>query len=218
MPIEKHQHSAEDVLIDLPNYKNVKSAIEYLASKEPIVNLYSSIKKAEFGQTISDITLTWNVVQDSITELFLSEVGKLDPKLRGYTFSNQKIKSNKSYTLSYSNGYFRKNATIDIVFSDKIYWGLSYKESLLEQEVFLLNSELNDQRNQSRTFYANNDYIYFVFPTSYGKPIFKFNGIINSAWELKTLFLENCYGLSQPYSIYRSTFKQSGKNIVIDVS
>lgn len=217
MPIDPHQHNAEDILINLNGHTNVKSVIEELASEEPVVNVYSSINQAENGEVINMLTLTWNLIKGEVSYFFLSEVGELDSTVRGYTFVNQNITNNKTYTLNYGNKFFEKSASVNLTFSNKVYWGLSKSEKLSNQEILLLNSEFKQERFQTRTFYPKNEYIYFAIPESYGRPNFKFNGILNSAWEVNSDFFVNSHGHSEPYAVYRSTFLQNGHGIILEI-
>jgi hypothetical protein len=217
MSIEPHTHIAEDILINIKGHTTIKGVIEELVSEEPIVNLYSSINLAENGQSIDTLSLTWNLTKGNVSYFFLSEVGELDPKIRGYTFVNQNITTNKTYTLNYGNQFFQKSISTNLVFSNKIYWGLSKNKNLSNQEILSLNSEIKRDKFQTRIFYPNNEYIYFAIPESYDKPTFKFNGILSSAWEASSYFFVNSYGYSESYAVYRSTFLQNGHGIIVEI-
>jgi hypothetical protein len=210
-------HHANDIIVDIPGHANLQSALNELFAEEPDVNLYNSVNYAEIGQEIKSVHLTWNVIQGKVSYFFLEGVGQLDSNIRGYTFQNQNIISDKTYNLKYGNDYIEKNVSSNIYFRNKIYWGTSTKKELSNEEIISLDAEYYINTNQTRILNPNNEYMYFALPERNLENKFKFNGILNSAWELNKIFLINEHNHMEPYLVYRSTFLQNGHDILIEI-
>lgn len=190
----------------------------------PKAALTSSVKQAEYGSTVTSLTLSWTWSSaPTIVSLSLSEIGSIDPALTSYALTGLNITTDKTYTLTYGftvegiDGTITNTATTGVTFLPKRYWGYSSATTIDDADILAFSSELAINRLQTRTLNPNNQYLYFVWPTAYGSPIFKFNGISNSAWISTTRTVINASGASVVCNIYRSEYKQSGANIVIEV-
>lgn len=212
-----HQHNAQDVTLNYEGYATVKQALEQLLYKEPKVEIYNNIGTVQYGTVVSNLTITWNLTQGQILTQSLTDVGIIGSFLRSYTYNNANIIDNKIIILQYSDGITQKNATTEVSFRHKRYWGLSTLPILTDQHIRTLNSEFATNRQQIRTFSPNQQYIYFAFPSYFGQASFKFNGLINSAWEITNRDFVNSSGYTENYLIYRSTFFQSASNISLEV-
>jgi hypothetical protein len=164
----------------------------------------------------------WSSVP-TIVSLSLSEVGAIAPTLSSYTLTDLSITTDKTYSLTYGvtvegiDGTITNTATTSISFLPRRYWGYSSSAELDDAGILALFSELAINRLQTRTLNPANQYLYFVWPEAYGIPTFKFNGIANSAWISTMRTVINAYSAGVPCNIYRSEYKQSGANIVIEV-
>jgi hypothetical protein len=212
-----HQHTAQDVTLDYEGYATVRQALEQLLYKEPKVEIYNNIGTVQYGTVVNSLTVTWNLTQGQISTQSLTDAGSIGSFLRSYTYNNANIIDNKIITLQYSDGITQKNATTEVSFRHKRYWGLSTLSMLTDQHIRVLNSEFATNRQQIRTFSPNQQYVYFAFPSYFGQAGFKFNGLTNSAWEVTNRDFVNSSGYTENYLIYRSTFFQSGFNISLEV-
>lgn len=212
-----HKHNAQDVNLNYDGYNTVKQALEHLLYKEPIVEISNNIGSIQYGTVINTVVLNWNLIQGQINSQSITDVGQIGSFLRTYTYNNVNITENKLFELQYSDGIIGKSVTTQINFRHKRYWGLSTLESLTDQQIRLLNSELSTNKEQIRSFSPNQQYIYFAFPSFFGPANFKFNGLPNTAWEKITRNFVNSSGYSENYTICRSTFLQSSLSINVEV-
>lgn len=188
------------------------------------VALTNSVNEVERGSVVSSVALSWSVVGGTIDAQTLTDVSELNPAARYYNFSGINLIADKTWTLTWaatadSGGTFTGTNTTTVKFSDKIYWGAAATTTLTDAQIQSLNSGFSATRAQKRTFSPGGNYIFFAWPTAYGAAAnFKFNGFVNSAWERSTVNFTNASGATVPYYVYRSTYKQSGVGIEIEVN
>lgn len=214
-------------------YTNVDTAVRALldnamtepAGSPPRVTLSIEPPVAEVGQTLTTITANWSLLQGTILTQTLTDVGSLSPSLRTYTYTGQSLTTNKQYALAYSLSYIGFEGTVSgtaratVRFLNKRYWGLLDTDEPTDADIIALSSEFATNYSQSRTFSPANKYLYFVWPASFGSsPVFKFNGLANSAWVLTPRTFVNASGGANMYNIYRSEYKHSGSPITIEVA
>jgi hypothetical protein len=190
----------------------------------PKASLTSNVRQVEYGSTVASVTLNWVWSSvPTIVSLSLSEVGAIDPTIDSYKLTGLNITTDTTYALTYGvtvegiDGTIINTATTSISFLPRRYWGYSASAELDDAGILALFSELAINRLQTRTLNPANQYLYFVWPSAYGIPTFKFNGIANSAWISTMRTVINAYSAAVPCNIYRSEYKQSGANIVIEV-
>lgn len=101
----------------------------------------------------------------------------------------------------------------------KRYWGLSTNPNITDAEILALDSELATSRTQVRNnFVPVNQYIYIVYPVSFGLATIKFNGYIStSAWRVNTRNFVNANTYPALYYVYRTEYTQNAADIDIEV-
>lgn len=109
--------------------------------------------------------------------------------------------------------------SISVVPRHKRYWGLSANPDITDAEILQLNSELATARAQTRNdFNPAAEYIYIVYPASFGAATIKFNGYIaTSSWQLTIRNFVNANGYTESYRIYRTQYTQNSPDIDIEV-
>ena len=196
---------------------------------EATVSLTNNVNQLERGQTLNNITLNWSVSGAIISSQSLTDVGTIASSLRTYAFSALNLSNvlSKTWTLTYTLAFLNSAATqngtktTSVLWSDKIFWGVSDAgiDSITDAQIQAFNNAFSATITQTRIFNPTNQYIYFAWPSALGlASFFKFNGFVNSAWQRRTRNFTNSYGASVEYHIYQSDFKQSGANILIEVS
>lgn len=225
---------ATGVLFDYAalNYSNVDQAVRALLDNAmsvspappPKITLTANPAIAEFGQTITAVTLNWSLLVGTVLTQTLTDVGALDPALRTYSFTGQTITTNKAYSLAYSLSYIGFDGTVNgtataaLTFMRKRYWGVLSTDLPTDADILSLTGEFATAYTQKRLFNPTNAYICFAWPASFGSlPRFKFNGLSNSAWILTARTFVNASGGAALYNIYRSEYRHSGAEIEIEV-
>lgn len=206
--------NAEDVTYNNPNYSELTSvdlALDKILDKlyyvKPSItsfNMSPSTTQYEKGQTISSLSFTWSY-NKNITSQSLSNCN-ITLSDRKATYSTP-ITSNKSFTLTCSDGENTVSASKNITFFDKIYWGSKAEGTI--NSAFILS--LNDNKfttakagTYSMTV-ATGEYGYIAMPTSFG--------VLSSVWiggfeatvdDMGEIDFTNASGYTSKYKVYRT--------------
>lgn len=202
-----------------PSFDDVRDALDYLLyTPLSIVSFTNSVGSIEIGSTVNNVNLDWSYNHD-VTSQSLTDVGTVTPvSLRTYAFTSLGLTSDKTWTLSSTDGITPKNSNTTLFFRHKRYWGVSPLSSLSDADILALSSELSSTRVQQRTMNATGgNYLWFAWPDSFGAGEFWTNGLQNTAWVLTTRAFINASGYSASFRIYRSTYIQNGSGIDVEV-
>ena len=206
--------NAEDVTYNNPNYSQLTSvdlALDKILDKlyyvKPSItsfNMSPSTTQYEKGQTISSLSFTWSY-NKNITSQSLSNCN-ITLSNRRATYSTP-ITSNKSFTLTCSDGENTASASKSITFFDKIYWG-SKAEGTINSAFILSLSNKNFATGKAGTYsmtVATGEYGYIAMPTSFG--------VLSSVWiggfeatvdDMGEIDFTNASGYTSKYKVYRT--------------
>ncbi len=101
-----------------------------------------------------------------------------------------------------------------ITWSYRRYWGVSNKESLTDEEVIALSSELSGTRNKQVSYdCTGGNYFYFAYPSVFGdlSSLTTINSLQWNDWIIVKRVFVNQNGVSIPFNIYRSFNLLNGK-------
>lgn len=206
--------NAEDVTYNNPNYSELTSvdlALDKILDKlyyvKPSItsfNMSPSTTQYEKGQTVSSLSFTWSY-NKNITSQSLSNCS-ITLSDREATYSTP-ITSNKSFTLTCSDGENTASASKNITFSDKLYWG-SKAEGTIDS-AFILSLTNNKFATAKTGTYsmtvATGEYGYIAMPTSFG--------VLSSVWiggfeatvdDMGEIDFTNASGYTSKYKVYRT--------------
>lgn len=206
--------NAEDVTYNNPNYLELTSvdlALDKILDKlyyvKPSItsfNMSPSATQYEKGQTVSSLSFTWsynkNITSQSLSncDITLSD--------RKATYSTP-ITSNKTFTLTCSDGENTASASKNITFFDKLYWG-SKAEGTINSAFILSLSDNKFATSKTGTYsmtVATGEYGYIAMPTSFG--------VLSSVWiggfeatvdDMGEIDFTNASGYTSKYKVYRT--------------
>ena len=206
--------NAEDVTYNNPNYSeltNIDLALDKILDKlyyvKPSItsfNMSPSTTQYEKGQTVSSLSFTWSY-NKNITSQSLSNCS-ITLSDRKATYSTP-ITSNKSFTLTCSDGENTVSASKNITFFDKIYWG-SKAEGTINSAFILSLSNGKFATAKAGTYsmtVATGEYGYIAMPTSFG--------VLSSVWiggfeatvdDMGEIDFTNASGYTSKYKVYRT--------------
>ena len=206
--------NAEDVTYNNPNYSELTSvdlALDKILDKlyyvKPSItsfNMSPSTTQYEKGQTISSLSFTWSY-NKNITSQSLSNCN-ITLSDRRATYSTP-ITSNKSFTLTCSDGENTASASKSITFLDKIYWGSKGKSSMTSEFILSL-SDSKFATAKAGTYsmtIPTGEYGYIAIPSSFG--------VLSSVWiggfeatvlDRGEIDFTNASGYTSKYKIYRT--------------
>ena len=206
--------NAEDVTYNNPNYSELTSvdlALDKILDKlyyvKPSItsfNMSPSTTQYEKGQKVSSLSFTWSY-NKNITSQSLSNCN-ITLSDREATYSTP-ITSNKSFTLTCSDGENTASASKNITFFDKIYWG-SKAEGTINSAFILSLSDKKFATAKAGTYSMNvatGEYGYIAMPTSFG--------VLSSVWiggfeatvdDMGEIDFTNASGYTSKYKVYRT--------------
>ena len=190
---------------------NVSSALDKILDKlyyvKPSItsfNMSPSTTQYEKGQTVSSLSFTWSY-NKNITSQSLSNCS-ITLSDRKATYSTP-ITSNKSFTLTCSDGENTASASKSITFFDKIYWGSKAKSSM-DSEFILSLSDSKFATAKAGTYsmtIPTGEYGYIAIPSSFGELssvwIGGFEATVLNRGEID---FTNASGYTSKYKIYRT--------------
>ena len=118
--------------------------------------------------------------------------------------------TNRTYTLTVTDGTTTNTATTSVEFYQQIYWGASANTSLTDGQVIALSSQFATSRSLTESIGTANTYIYVAYPASFGAATFAVGGFADAGWTLVTRAFINASGYSSSYNIYRHTLATIG--------
>ena len=159
----------------------------------------------EIGSTVTATGLGWALAGAAITSQSLNNgINGMALALRG-TNHTSTYTTDRTYTLTVSDGITTPTASTSIAFSHKRYWGVSANATLTDGQVIALSKEFSATRVKGAfSLSAAAKYLYYAYPASWGAASFTVNGLPSTAWTLVTRAFVNASGNSTSFNIYRS--------------
>lgn len=199
-----------------PKYTDVNTVLNDLLDKvyyvKPSITSFKMVPSDtmyEIGSTVNSVQFDWitnkDIVSQSLTDCTLA-----DATVRTATYSTP-ITTDKSFTLSVSDGKESASSTKSIKFTYKVYYGSSAEPANYD-DAFLLglaHKELKTSKSGSyKETIANNEYFYIAVPSSYNSDaelVGKIGGFETSFGKVATIDHTNASGATASYNIYRSS-------------
>lgn len=210
---------ASNVEYNNNGFTSVQEALDSLLYVKPSITTFTGGGTYELGSIINTVNLKWVLNKQVVSQSLNQGIGTIDKNLRNYSITDANISTNKTYTLTVSDGTNTASKSTTITFSQKRYWGVSESSTLTDTDILKFNQEFSTGKIQTRTFNCSGGkYFYFVIPTQYCNNIaFKVGGLAFSAMEVITRNVVNASGHTASYNIYRPTNIQTGSNIMVEV-
>ena len=201
---EKVKYS-NDLLSDVTN---VKQALDSILAKlyyvKPLINSFTASANGgvfEVGTTITaPITFNWeynkNITTQSLTNCTLA-----DETVRTATYDSD-ITTDKTFTLSASDGENTVSKSISYTFVAPYYIGVSTTNTLTETEIIALTKKVETKGSKTVNYTTSQSYMVFAYPKSYGA----INSIIDqNGFNVTDSFIQNTLTInSVEYYVYIS--------------
>lgn len=197
---------------NFPQYNNVDLALDALFNKvyyvKPICSLSASPSGGTFemGTTISaPITFTWTTNKD-IKSQTLTGCTLADESVRTATY-NTNVTSDKTFTLSVSDGENSASSSVSYKFLNNVFWGAA---STVETYNSTFISALSNKKLASA---VKGTYSFNIASGEYGFWAVPSNMTISSVWiggfevtvdDLGTISYTNAQGYTRDYKLYKT--------------
>ena len=175
---------AVEYVNDAVGSTNVEEALNKLISDyyyvKPSINSFTATPNGgifEVGHVVSaPITFNWSYNKD-ITTQTLTDCTLADETVRTATY-NTDITTDKTFTLTASDGKNNVSKSVSYTFVYPFYTGVSTTNTLTETDITALTKKVETKGNKTINYTTSQSYMVFAYPSSYGaiKSIIDQNG------------------------------------------
>jgi len=196
-----------------PSYATVEAALDELLYISPSATFNLSVGTVEIGSTVNTVVATWSFNKTMVTVSLTDAAITVSDTT--YTFSGLGLVSNKTYTLTFSDGTNSSSASRSVSFSPKRYWGVSADTVLDDADILAMSQEFSSSKSKSITYNCTGGrYFYFCYPASSGLPAnVTVGGLAYSDYAVSVQALTNASGYTQNYNVVRCNNIQTGAAI-----
>lgn len=197
---------------DKPELTNVKLALDNLIAKvyyvDPRINSFTSTPSTleyEIGSVINSVQFNWSYNKEIISQSLTGCT--VDVADRTVTY-NTPFNTNKTFTLTASDGTKSVSSSKSFSFKNKIYWGASVIPAAYDDAFILGLANKKFATGKAGTYsmsLGNNEYGYIAFPTSFGTlSSWYIGGFETTVDHCATISFTNASGGMANYYIYKT--------------
>ena len=199
----------------LPSVTNVEECLDAIIAKiyyvNPSITSFTcnpSKTAYEMGEKVTSVTFTWTYNKDMVSQT-LTGCDLADETVRTATYSTE-FNSNKTFTLSASDGTNSTSANKAFTFQNKVHHGSASIPATYDSAFILsLNGSLKGSKSGTYTVnVGTNQYFYIAMPTSFNNSDVltgKVGGFDTDFSKVATVSHTNASGYTCDYNIYKST-------------
>lgn len=199
---------------------NVKKALDNLLEKvyyvDPAIDSFTmtpSTTEYEIGSTVDTLTFAWTY-NKSIVSQTLTDCTLADENVRTATYSSTPISSNKTFTLTASDGTKTVTASKSISFKNKIYWGSAALPETFTSAFILALTGKKFATNYKGSYditVGSGEYGFIACPASWNIPnSCKIGGFATDLVDCGSISFTNSSGASSLYKIVRTNISGLG--------
>lgn len=217
--------NAANVSYDNPTYTTVDAALDqllYVAPSSPSVTGGSS---NEVGSTVTSVALNWSITLGSkalTSQSIDNGIGSISTALRTYTHGSQSITSNRTYTVSISDGTTNRSGSTTVAFYRRRHWGATATPlaSIDSAAILALGAPSNEfATDHGKTISydcTGGKYPTYSFPASFGALTnVTVGGLGFTDYTCSTVSHTNASGSTADYYVCQFNYLQTGSNITV---
>lgn len=190
-----------------PVVTNMIRRIVALYQTPSVVTLVNDQSPVEVGATVTSTLLDWTLAGNTPTAQYLNNgIGSIGAGLLQYNHV-QSYTTDRTYTLTVTDGIKTNTASTSVLFQSKAYWGVSALTTLTDAQIRALTQEFATSRLRTKTVSPAAQYIYMIYPAAFGTATFIVGGFADTAWTLEGGAAQNfvnAQGATVSYYVYRS--------------
>lgn len=203
---ESQSYSWGNISGDILEQEDLKIYLESLNRIE-ITNCKISPSIAEVGETIPEVTITWETNKEPILQ-------KVDEQVvLENSFTIFDVQDNTSKTIRVYDGYNSDDIELSILFKQGLYYGTS-SNTKITQDEFLSNFARTFDVSEVTVNPQNGEYIFFMLPVSYANSKFLVGGIEGGFRRVSTNFKFTKNGVTFNAVVFRSDNHSLGKTTI----
>jgi len=199
-------------------FASVRDALDAILYVAPTISSFAaSPSVVELGSTVSSVALTWTL-NKTVTSETITGLATITPDARTATAVGP-FTSDRSWTLTASDGKTSVSVTTAIAFRQKRYWGVSAKTALSNADILALNGEFATSKSKTVVYDATGgNYPYIAYPAAWGDPSATVGGLAFSDFVTVTQSVTNSSGYTSDYKVVRFGRIQNGSSISVQWS
>lgn len=207
--------SAENIAYtnaDYSQYSNVDLALDALFAKVYYVKPTCSLSAVPAGGTfemgytvVAPITFTWTTNKDIKTQT-LTNCTLADETVRTATYDTD-ITSDKTFTLSVSDGENSATSSVSYKFMNNVFWGSAAAADTYDSAFVnaLSNKKLTNSVKGTYSFnVANGEYGFWAVPSNMSISTVWIGGFEVTVESVGTISYENSQGYTRDYNLYKT--------------
>ena len=191
-----------------------------LYSALTITSFTNTVGIVEKGLTVNNVNLAWGYNSPSVViSQSLTDVGAVTLGVYAWAFTGLGLTSNKTWTLSASDGTSNPTANTSVLFYSKRYWEpLANSGPVVDADIIAMSGqELSASRLCTKVFNCTGGrYIWFCYPAVLGLASFWVAGL-EVTFNLSVQSFTNASGFTTNYNVYRSLYLQNGAALSVEV-
>lgn len=208
---------ASSVTVTNEGYSNAQEIFDDLLYVPLQITGLSGGGTFEIGSTVNTVNLTWSYNKDVDSQSFNQGIGSLDPADRSYNITSLGLTSNRTWTLSATDGTTPRTAGTTVSFLPKRYWGVWADDEPDNTDILTLSQELTGSRAKAITFDCTGGrFPIYAWPTSLGALSgVTVGGLAFSDYTVTTMSFTNAQGYTQNYYVFVFNGIQTGAAIAV---
>lgn len=207
--------AASDVTVTNEGYDNAQQIFDDLLYVPISITSFTGGGTFEIGQTVNAVNMTWSYNKDEVSQSLNQSIGALTVGQRSYDHTGQSITTNRTYTLTASDGTTSPQASISVVFRPKRYWGEWTDATPDNSEILTLDQELTTSRAKSITYDCTGGrFPIYAWPKNLGALSgVTVGGLAFSDYTVTEMSFTNAQGYTQDYYVFAFNTIQTGSAI-----
>ena len=190
---------------------NLFGKVYYVAPSITSFTMTPSTETYEIGSVVNELVFAWTYNKDIVSQT-LTDCTLADADVRTVTYSTP-ISSNKTFTLTASDGENVVTATKSISFKNKIYWGSASATTYDSAFILALSDKkfATSYKGTYNIFVESGQYGFIACPASWNIPLTcKIGGFATDLVDCGSISFTNASGSSSLYKIVRTNISGLG--------
>lgn len=207
--------TAEQVSVTNEGFDNAQQIFDFLLYVPLNITAFTGGSTNEIGSTVNTVNLAWSYNKDVTSQSINQGIGTLANDVRAFPLTGLGLTTNRTWTLSASDGTTPDSANTSVTFLPKAYWGPWPDQAPDDADILTLTQALASSRGRSVTYDCTGGrFPIYCYPTSFGALTgVTVGGLAFSDYTLDTISLTNAQGYTQDYYLFYFNGIQTGAAI-----
>lgn len=209
--------SASMVTVTNDGYANAQEVFDALLYVALQITGLSGGGTFEIGSTVNTVNLAWSYNKAVTSQSFNQGIGSLDIADRALSLTSLGLTTNRTWTLSATDGTTPRTAGTTVSFLPKRYWGVWEDDAPDNTDILTLSQELTGSRAKSIVFDCTGGrFPIYAWPKSLGALSgVTVGGLPFSDYTVTEMSFTNASGYTQDYYVFTFNGIQTGAAISV---